>query len=60
LQQDFADWTRVGGVGDAKREKSVPAVHSDDSLLARFAKNMTEDARNGNSIRYCAAIMKST
>jgi type VI secretion system protein VasG len=38
---------RVGGVGDAKREKSVPAVHSEDSVLARFAKNMTEDARNG-------------
>lgn len=49
LQQDFADWTREsaesvdmnGSRGDS------PAVSSDDSLLARYAKNMTGDARNG-------------
>lgn len=48
LRQDFADWTRESAESVMQNgEKSVPAVHSEDSVLGRFAKNMTEDARNG-------------
>ncbi|HDS9455675.1 TPA: type VI secretion system ATPase TssH [Enterobacter asburiae] len=49
LQQDFADWTRESAesiVPDGDKMASAP-IRSDDSLLARYAKNMTEDARNG-------------
>jgi type VI secretion system protein VasG len=49
LQQDFADWTRESAesiVPDGDKMASA-AIRSDDSLLARYAKNMTEDARNG-------------
>lgn len=49
LQQDFADWTRESAesmVPDGDKIASA-AIRSDDSLLARYAKNMTEDARNG-------------
>lgn len=49
LQQDFADWTRESAESVMlNSDKSASAaVRSDDSLLARYAKNMTEDARNG-------------
>ncbi|GJL37724.1 ClpV1 family T6SS ATPase [Enterobacter hormaechei] len=48
LRQDFADWTRESAESVMQNgEKSVPAVHSEDSVLGRYAKNMTEDARNG-------------
>ncbi|MCW1828053.1 type VI secretion system ATPase TssH [Enterobacter asburiae] len=49
LQQDFADWTRESAesiVPDGDKMASA-AIRSVDSLLARYAKNMTEDARNG-------------
>ncbi|MDK9587292.1 type VI secretion system ATPase TssH [Lelliottia wanjuensis] len=50
LQQDFAQWTRESAetvMHDAEG-KSVPAAADyGDSLLARYAKNMTEDARQG-------------
>lgn len=50
LQQDFAQWTRDSAetvIEDAEG-KSVPAAADyGDSLLARYAKNMTEDARQG-------------
>ncbi|WP_333498810.1 type VI secretion system ATPase TssH [Kluyvera sp. CHPC 1.2972] len=49
LQQDFADWTRESAESVMQNaDKSVPAAaHTDDSLLGRYAKNMTEDARLG-------------
>ncbi|QMR75150.1 type VI secretion system ATPase TssH [Enterobacter sp. RHBSTW-00175] len=49
LQQDFADWTRESAesVDMSSNNGITRAVGSDDSLLARYAKNMTEDARNG-------------
>jgi hypothetical protein len=28
-------------------DKSISVAHSDDSQLARYARNMTEDARTG-------------
>lgn len=49
LQQDFADWTQESAesiVPDGDKMASA-AIRSDDSLLVRYAKNMTEDARNG-------------
>lgn len=50
LRQDFADWTRESAesvmLNDDKSAST--AVRSEESLLARYAKNMTEDARNGN------------
>lgn len=48
LRQDFADWTRESAESVMQDEgKSAAVVHSEDSLLGRYAKNMTEDARNG-------------
>lgn len=50
LQQDFAQWTRESSetVKEDAEGKSVPAAADyGDSLLARYAKNMTEDARQG-------------
>ncbi|EGT0668121.1 type VI secretion system ATPase TssH [Citrobacter werkmanii] len=48
LRQDFADWTRESAESVMPNgEKSVSVAHSEDSLLGRYAKNMTEDARNG-------------
>ncbi|QLY59605.1 type VI secretion system ATPase TssH [Citrobacter freundii] len=49
LQQDFSDWTRESMesvVPDGAKSASA-VIRLDDSLLARYAKNMTEDARNG-------------
>lgn len=49
LRQDFADWTRESAESIMlNADKSAPtAVRSEESLLARYAKNMTEDARQG-------------
>ncbi|MCO5781558.1 type VI secretion system ATPase TssH [Citrobacter meridianamericanus] len=48
LRQDFADWTQASAESVMPDgEKPVSAAHSEDSLLARYAKNMTEDARQG-------------
>ena len=47
LQQDFADWTRDSAESVALSEGETAVVRPDDSLLARYAKNMTEEARSG-------------
>ncbi|WP_417314903.1 AAA family ATPase, partial [Enterobacter sp.] len=47
LQQDFADWTRDSAESVALSEGETAPVRPDDSLLARYAKNMTEEARSG-------------
>ncbi|ECG5958383.1 type VI secretion system ATPase TssH [Salmonella enterica subsp. enterica serovar Baguida] len=48
MRQDFADWTQASAESVMQDEgKSAAVVHSEDSLLGRYAKNMTEDARNG-------------
>lgn len=48
LRQDFPDWTRESAESVMQNgEQSVSAAHSEDSLLGRYAKNMTEDARQG-------------
>lgn len=49
LRQDFADWTRESAESVMlNEEKSASTtVRSEESLLARYAKNMTEDARLG-------------
>lgn len=49
LRQDFADWTRESAESVMlNADKTAPtAVRSEESLLARYAKNMTEDARLG-------------
>ncbi|EPF2243876.1 type VI secretion system ATPase TssH [Citrobacter werkmanii] len=49
LRQDFADWTRESAESVMLNEdkSASAAVRTDDSLLARYAKNMTEDARQG-------------
>ncbi|TKU68287.1 type VI secretion system ATPase TssH [Citrobacter sp. wls710] len=49
LRQDFADWTRESAESVMlNADKSAPtAVRSEECLLARYAKNMTEDARQG-------------
>ncbi len=49
LRQDFADWTRESAESvmlNADKSTST-AVRSEESLLGRYAKNMTEDARQG-------------
>ncbi|EIQ0071242.1 type VI secretion system ATPase TssH [Salmonella enterica] len=49
LRQDFADWTRESAESvmlNAYKSAST-AVRSEESLLGRYAKNMTEDARQG-------------
>ncbi|HAV1239599.1 TPA: type VI secretion system ATPase TssH [Salmonella enterica] len=50
LQQDFAQWTRESAesvVPDAGGKSTGTLTDVADSLLARYAKNMTEDARLG-------------
>lgn len=50
LQQDFAQWTRESAesvVPDADGKSASTATNAADTLLARYAKNMTEDARDG-------------
>lgn len=50
LQQDFSQWTRESAEtviqDDDGKDVSV-ATDASDSLLARYARNMTEDARQG-------------
>lgn len=50
LQQDFAQWTRESAetaIQNADGQTMNTVVDTGDSLLARYAKNMTADARNG-------------
>lgn len=50
LQQDFAQWTRESAesvMANEDRQTARTVAGSGDSLLARYAKNMTEDARQG-------------
>ncbi|ENA9696651.1 type VI secretion system ATPase TssH [Salmonella enterica subsp. enterica] len=49
LRQDFADWTRESAESVMLNEdkSASTAVRSEESLLGRYAKNMTEDARLG-------------
>ena len=50
LQQDFVQWTQESAesvVPDADGKGTGSLANAADSLLARYAKNMTEDARNG-------------
>lgn len=49
LRQDFADWTRESAESVMLNEdkSASAAVRSEESLLGRYAKNMTEDARQG-------------
>ncbi|MFB4228015.1 type VI secretion system ATPase TssH [Escherichia fergusonii] len=50
LQQDFAQWTRESAetaMRNADGQTMNTMVDTGDSLLARYAKNMTADARSG-------------
>ncbi|WP_330983259.1 MULTISPECIES: type VI secretion system ATPase TssH [Enterobacterales] len=50
LQQDFAQWTRESAetvMQNADGQATSMITDTGDSLLARYAKNMTEDARQG-------------
>lgn len=50
LQQDFAKWTQGSAetvMDNQSGDASAAVPESGDSLLARYAKNMTGDARNG-------------
>lgn len=50
LQQDFVQWTQESAesvVPDADGKGAGTMTHASDTLLARYAKNMTADARNG-------------
>lgn len=50
LQQDFAGWTKTSAESVMQNEdgQAISAVaDTGDSLLARYARNMTDDARNG-------------
>lgn len=50
LRQDFAGWTKESAesvVLDNGQPGQLSALSGDDSLLTRYAKNMTDDARNG-------------
>ncbi|MCZ8959759.1 type VI secretion system ATPase TssH [Escherichia albertii] len=50
LQQDFAQWTLESAesvVPDTEGKGAGTLTDAADSLLARYAKNMTADARNG-------------
>lgn len=50
LQQDFAGWTKTSAESVMQSEdgQTISAVaDTGDSLLARYARNMTDDARNG-------------
>lgn len=50
LQQDFAGWTKASAesvvLTDGQSGQHA-TVAGEETLLARYAKNMTEDARNG-------------
>jgi type VI secretion system protein VasG len=50
LQQDFSQWTRESAetvIQDDDGKNVSVATDTSDSLLARYARNMTEDARQG-------------
>ncbi|EFV1355067.1 type VI secretion system ATPase TssH [Salmonella enterica] len=50
LQQDFAGWTKASAesvVHTDGQSGQHATVAGEETLLARYAKNMTEDARNG-------------
>ncbi|MEB0952592.1 type VI secretion system ATPase TssH [Citrobacter sedlakii] len=50
LQQDFAEWTKASAESvmlNANGQVISAAADTGDSLLARYARNMTDDARNG-------------
>ncbi|ECG8609881.1 type VI secretion system ATPase TssH [Salmonella enterica subsp. salamae] len=48
LQQDFAGWTRESAESVVlNADGHVATADTGDSLLGRYAKNMTEDARQG-------------
>ncbi len=50
LQQDFAGWTKESAesvVLNADGQVASATADTGDSLLARYAKNMTDDARQG-------------
>ncbi|MDK6501499.1 hypothetical protein QP188_10590, partial [Lactobacillus gasseri] len=50
LQQDFVQWTQESAesvVPDADGKVAGTLTDAADTLLARYAKNMTADARNG-------------
>ncbi|ECG1332991.1 type VI secretion system ATPase TssH [Salmonella enterica subsp. indica] len=50
LQQDFAGWTKESAesvVLNAEGQVASATADTGDSLLGRYAKNMTEDARKG-------------
>jgi len=50
LQQDFSGWTKMSAESVMQNENGQvisAAVDTGDSLLARYASNMTADARNG-------------
>ncbi len=48
LQQDFAAWTKESAESvDLAGGQTPRATETGDTLLARYAKNMTADARNG-------------
>ncbi|HAT4017264.1 TPA: type VI secretion system ATPase TssH [Citrobacter freundii] len=50
LQQDFAGWTKESAesvVFTEGQSGQHAAIAGEESLLGRYAKNMTEDARNG-------------
>ncbi|KNC92504.1 type VI secretion system ATPase TssH [Trabulsiella odontotermitis] len=49
LQQDFIQWTQTSAesvVLNGGEHPSVVTMNADDSLLARYTKNMTDDARH--------------
>ncbi|MEE9649067.1 type VI secretion system ATPase TssH [Enterobacter soli] len=50
LQQDFSSWTKASAESvllDTSGQTGGITVDTGDSLLSRYAKNMTEDARQG-------------
>ncbi|WP_423060950.1 type VI secretion system ATPase TssH [Citrobacter portucalensis] len=50
LQQDFAGWTKASAESvmlNAEGQVISAATETGDSLLARYARKMTDDARNG-------------
>jgi type VI secretion system protein VasG len=50
LQQDFAGWTKTSAesvMQNEDRQAICAIADTGDSLLARYARNMTDDARNG-------------
>ena len=50
LQQDFSEWTQESAESvtlDASGQTASSAAGAGDNLLGRYARNMTEDARQG-------------